>query len=329
MLYLQATYVSRVAYNSMESSSFSGWYVLFGIFVCVGLYKMYRYIHYTRFKLPKNFVMKMEYLKDVIPIFRNLVKRPAEEIILDFSEVADIDEGAFLVLIAQAQKAEEQKSDKEIKIEVATIKSDKVWAFLSKNRNYKHKHLDLSKNKLKAESDNQVPPDDIDEFVLELCNLGFVTYYEPFYDFLIELVGNAVEHGILQKNINWWLWRERDMKDKCYRYVFVDMGIGILRSYEKSKIVPWFYFRDKCSFLIEALNGQWGSTTREPGRGRGLPQIKEYVEKEYISDFFLITNCVSLQHKNGKFITKKVPNFVGTYCSWSISKKNYNAWKSS
>lgn len=329
MLYLQASYISKLSYDNVDSSSSTGWYVLFVIIMCIGLYYMYRYFHCTRLRLPKNFVMKMEHLKDVIPIFRSLVKRPAEEIILDFSEVADIDEGAFLVLIAQAQKAKERKSDKEIKIEVATIVSDKVWAFLSKNRNYKHKHLDLSKNKLNAESDNQVSPDDIDEFVLELSNLGFVTYYQPFYDFLIELIGNAVEHGILQKNINWWLWKERDMKDKCYRYVFVDMGTGILRSYEKSKIIPWYFFRDKCSFLIEALNGQWGSTTGEPGRGRGLPQIKEFVEKEYVSDFFLITNCVSLQHKNGKFITKKVPNFVGTYCSWSISKKNYNAWKSS
>lgn len=329
MLYLQASYISKLSYDNVDSSSSTGWYVLFVIIVCIGLYYMYRYFNYTRLKLPKNFLMKMEDLEYVIPIFRSLVKRPTKEIILDFSQVKDIDEGAFLALMAQAQKAEDLKSEKDIKIEVATIKSNKVWTFLSKNRNYKHKHLDLSKNNLKAESDNQVSPDDIDDFVLELYNLGFVTYYEPFYDFLIELIGNAVEHGILQKNINWWLWRERDMKDKCYRYVFVDMGIGILRSYEKAKIVPWYFFRDKCSFLIEALNGQWGSTTRDPGRGRGLPQIKEYVEKEYVSDFVLITNCVSLQYKNGKFITKKVPDFVGTYCSWSISKKNYNAWKSS
>lgn len=273
--------------------------------------------------------MKMEHLEDVIPIFRDIVRRPSKNIDLDFSQVEDISEEAFLVLIAQTQKARQMKLGKNVLLKVSTIKSDKIWAFLSKNRNYKHKHLDLSRNKLNPESDNRLSPDDIDEFVSELRNLGFVTYFQPFYDFMIELVGNAVEHGIRQKDINWWMWRERDRKEKCYRYAFVDMGVGILKSYKEAKMVPWYPFKDKCSLLIEALNGRLGSTTGKPGRGRGLPQIMDIVKKEYVSDFILITNCVSLQHKNGKFITKRVPDFVGTYCSWSISKKNYNAWKSS
>ena len=329
MQYLQASYISELTQNNSDKFFVPGCCVLLFIFVCVALYYMYRYFNYTRLKLPKSFVMDMEHVGEVIPIFRSLVKRPAEDIILDFSQVTDIDEGAILALIAQGQKAEDLNPDKNIKIEVATILSDKVWALLSKNKNYKHKHLDLRKNKLKPESDNRISPDDVDELVSELSNLGFVSYYNPFYDFMIELMGNAVEHGIRNKDINWWLWRERDIKGKCYRYVFVDMGVGILGSYKKAKTVPLYPFRDKCSLLIEALNGRLGSTTGQRGRGRGLPQIMDIVKKEYVSDFFLITNCVSLQHKNGKFITKKVPNFVGTYCSWSISKKNYNAWKDS
>lgn len=328
MLYLQSSYISKLTIDNVDNSLTLGWYIALIALVYIVLYYMYRSFNYTRLKLPPNFVMDMEHICDVTPIFRSLIKRPTKEIILDFSQVTNIDEGAFLVLIAQAQKAKELNSEKDIKIEVATILSDKIWNFLSKNRNYKHKHLDLSKNKLKPESDNRISPDDVDELVSELSNLGFVSYYNPFYDFMIELMGNAVEHGIRNKDINWWLWREREIKEKCYRYVFVDMGVGILGSYKKAKTVPRYPFRDKCSLLIEALNGHLGSTTRQLGRGRGLPQIMEIVKKEYVSDFMLITNCVSLQYKNGKFITKKVPNFVGTYCSWSISKKNYNTWKS-
>lgn len=72
-----------------------------------------------------------------------------------------------------------------------------------------------------------------------------------------------------------------------------------------------------------------GSTTRQPGRGNGMPLILENIEKEWISNFFLITNSVSLRYIKGDFRILNTPFFIGTYYSWSISKNNYLQWKNS
>ena len=76
-----------------------------------------------------------------------------------------------------------------------------------------------------------------------------------------------------------------------------------------------------------ALEGKLGSSTKQPNRGRGLPQLRHMVEKKWISDFVLITNRVSLRYINDSFVIKQHPNFVGTYYYWTINKENYTVWK--
>ena len=79
--------------------------------------------------------------------------------------------------------------------------------------------------------------------------------------------------------------------------------------------------------LLYALEGKLGSSTKQPNRGRGLPQLRHMVEKKWISDFVLITNRVSLRYINDNFVIKQHPNFVGTYYYWTINKENYTVWK--
>lgn len=282
----------------------------------------------SRIKLPKRFLMESDCLKEVVPVLRNLMLRESDEIKLDFSNVTELSQGAYMVLFAQAQKA--SLSGKRIMIYAKYIRNARVWNVLVSRKEYKGQHpLHYAEiQPISSESDNKLYMDDVDEYVNDLKRLGFTSYYQPFYDFLVELIGNAVEHGIRERDINWWMWKERDPKTKSFKYVFFEMGGGILDSYKESKIVPFFRFRNKRNFLLEVFDGKWGSTTQKPGRGRGLPQIKDIVEKGFVSDFILITNNVYLQYKNGEFITGKNPNFVGTYCSWSISKNNFITWKS-
>ena len=293
----------------------------------LGLLSLLAYLwqRYSKIKFPEKFLIESEYLDKVIPALRKIVTKPTDEIILDFSHVTDISEGAYMVMLAQVEKAISR--GRKVTLKAKTIKTLKVWQILTKDKNYKHKNIEITNDILKAEYANKLHTDEVDELVEDLKKLGFTSYYQPFYDFLVELIGNSVEHGIQHKNINWWLWKERDSRKKCFRYVFVDMGVGIINSYKESKMLSLLRFFNKQKLLLDAFDGKLGSTTRKPGRGRGLPQIKDIVNKGLLSDFVLITNNVSLQYKDNKFITSSNPNFVGTYCSWTISKLNFIVWK--
>lgn len=286
---------------------------------------LYLWNRYSKIKFPEKFLMDIDCLNKVIPALRKIVTKPTDEVTLDFSNVSDISEGAYMAMLAQVEKA--ASHNKKVFLKASTIKTLKVWQILTKDKSYKHKNVEISNDVLGAEFANKLYTDEVDELVEELKKLGFTSYYQPFYDFLVELIGNSVEHGIQHKNINWWLWRERDSRKKCFRYVFVDMGVGIINSYKESQILPFMSFLNKQKLLLDAFDGRLGSTTGMPGRGRGLPQIKDIVEKGLLSDFVLITNNVSLQYKENKFITSNNPNFVGMYCSWTISKSNFTVWK--
>ena len=282
---------------------------------------MYVWDKYSKIKLPAIFTLDIEQLSKVIPALRKIVTKPTDKIIIDTTNVEDITEGAYMVMLAQVEKALIQ--NKKVGILLSGNRPKKVMEILSTQMKVKHKHA-LMPMKItseiidRAENYNKIDTEIINEIVDELKKIG-VGFYPPFYDFLVELVGN--------RDINWWLWRERDVKTKCFRYVFVDMGIGIIGSYNEAGFLRKCSFKDRRSILKDAWDGKLGSSTRQEGRGRGLPQIREFVEKGYMSDFVLITNGVSLQAKNGTIKISKNPNFVGTYYSWTIDKSNYLKWK--
>ena len=169
----------------------------------------------------------------------------------------------------------------------------------------------------------------VSDILTELRRIGINEDYRIFYDFLVELIGNAAEHGIQNKNINWWLLYYRVPEQKSFKFVFVDMGVGIIGSYKRSKLQRFIKLKQSSWIIQQAFNGQLGSSTGQSNRGRGLPFIKHCVEKGFISNFILITNNVSLHHENGELQVSSNPNFVGTYLSWTVSKENFISWKNS
>jgi hypothetical protein len=281
-------------------------------------------------KFPKQFYMREGYLSDVIPALRKIVTKNNKKIYVDFSEVEEMTEGSYMVFLAQVEKA--LILGKSIRFLPKLPKSKLVINILStqKNSKYKHQNIRISGDIIpdKANTYNLLDPDYIDDVVYELKKLGFTEYYKPFYDYLVELMGNATEHGIRHKNINWWMLKYRDYSERCMKYVFVDMGVGIIKSYEESGLLKKYFFKSKKQIPLDALNGKLGSSTRKPNRGRGLPQIREIIEKGYISNFILITNGVSLRYINNEFVVSENPNFIGTYYSWTINKENFIRWKS-
>lgn len=279
-----------------------------------------------KIKFPKYFYMREGHLDKTIPALQKIVKSPFNIVRIDFSEVEDTTRGAYMVFLAQVEKAIIKK--KSIRWH-GWPQSKQVLNIIVGQKNYKHKNVQITSDMMpNADSFRRLEPDFIDEVVNELKRLGLTIYYSPFYDFLTELMGNATEHGIQHKNINWWMLRYRDPSKRCMRYVFVDMGLGIIKSYKESGLLRKYFFKDKKQIPLDIFYGRLGSSTMKEGRGRGLPQIREVIEKGFVSDFVLITNNVSLRYVDNEFVVSKNPNFVGTYYSWTISKENYIKWKS-
>lgn len=76
------------------------------------------------------------------------------------------------------------------------------------------------------------------------------------------------------------MYHYKDSTSKTITFVFVDMGIGIIDSYKKAGLPSSYNKKSDVDILLDALDGRLGSSTRQPNRGRGMPQLKHMVEKK-------------------------------------------------
>lgn len=284
-----------------------------------------------RIKAPKQLDFSPHDCDDFIIFLKRILKANDNHVVLDVSKTISISEGGFLTLKAQVEKAAHATSKRFI---ISKPKSKKVLEFLkaqfmSQGDTQKVEfHVSMAENK-DVSMNTLTDPAIIDRIVLGLKKIGIKEYFDPFYDFLVELIGNATEHGIKNRNLNWWLIHYRDNQNKSLRYVFVDMGTGIAGSHRKAGLPFSFWLSTDKRIISAALKGELGSSTKQENRGNGLPFIKEIVEKGYLSDFLLVSNRVKVCSIDGKLVYSQNANFVGTYYSWSISKENVNIWMNS
>jgi len=284
--------------------------------------------------LPKTFVFKDESLKTTIGILARLNNLRRKEIYIDFSRVEQIRKSDLMVLMAQLEKMTIEKKSVKVKGKIPKNISDLFDEFYEKDTHEKITHLNLVPTMKNAIYARDINPSIVENTVQDLNRLGVNNdshgygFYERIKALLTEIIGNAVEHGIKNRNINYWLASK--VKNNQQVVTFVDMGKGIAYSHKKSKL-PLYYritglFSDN-KIVMDSLLGKLRSSTRDPFRGKGLPEIREIIEKEFVSEFVLITNKTLIQYRKNKFTTSKIANFKGTYYCWTISKQNFEKWK--
>lgn len=277
---------------------------------------------------PKRFLISLGDVCDVIPCLRKIYHSNAEEVVLDMLGVQEISEEGFFVLKAQGEKLSVNKKVLLVSPAGSHFKVQSFFRrkFAGKDKHVKELHVNKSVGKDQAVA-KTIDPAVVDTIVNELNQIGIPEYYAPLYDMLIELTSNATEHGIKDRNINWWLLRYWDKASKSMRYVFVDMGEGIVNSHRKAGLPFKYWFKGSKRIVADSFKGVLRSSTRQSHRGKGLPSINTLVKEELISDFLMVTNNVSLAWIDGKFVYSRNDNFIGTFFSWSIDKENYYIWK--
>lgn len=62
---------------------------------------------------------------------------------------------------------------------------------------------------------------------LDLKRMKIIDYYE-FNTLMTELLGNAIEHGIQERNINWWMYHFRDYRTDTMHIVLLIWVLALL-----------------------------------------------------------------------------------------------------
>lgn len=283
-------------------------------------------------RLPEVFVFKDDSLDVAVRVLSCLSKSKYKRILVDFSRVRRTRKGDLMVLLAQLEKL--VLKGKSIGIKEGNIPRVVSKIFSKKVSHFTEKTIEKYVN---ASKSRMVDPQIVASISHEIKKLGIgrdtmhgLFFYDRVESLLTEIIGNAIEHGIKEKQINCWLTSE--MNDKQITVTFVDMGQGIALSHKKANVLPWRHkviglFSDH-GIVLDSLFGKLPSSTQEMNRGKGLPEIRSIIEKGFVSDFILITNRTSIQYINKQFVPNRVRNFKGTYYSWTINKQNYEKWES-
>ncbi len=162
--------------------------------------------------------------------------------------------------------------------------------------------------------------------------LGEKRTYKGLQRTLLELMQNANNHAKLKDKCldNWWLSVNHDKDKETVSFIFVDYGIGIFKSLGSKSSGKWQNWQEKAAdtlkgnkkILEELMNGKLHKTvTGKDFRGKGLPGIKEVLNRNQISNLHIVSNDVFANVSENKY--NKLPEgFNGTFVYWELNNKN-------
>lgn len=155
------------------------------------------------------------------------------------------------------------------------------------------------------------------------------------YRILMELMQNTHSHAIIGKEgvENWWISKNYDDSINTECFSFVDYGVGVFNSLEHKKPGTKFFgaldsirrsitepSNNKVLQLI--LDGELHKTsTGHYYRGKGLPGIKTAMERNQISNLYIITNDVYANVSKKVFVPLRNA-FSGTFIYWELNENN-------
>jgi len=163
--------------------------------------------------------------------------------------------------------------------------------------------------------------------------LGRKAVYKGLQRSLVELMQNSFNHAVPSQEgeKHWWLSVNVSATQKIAAFSFIDYGVGIFESLNrKTEESKWFDWRRVMNLLSSQsnadvlqliLNGDLHKTvTGKHYRGKGLPGIKEAMDRNLISNLYIITNDVFADVSENKYIS--LPNnFEGTFVYFEVNSE--------
>ena len=147
-------------------------------------------------------------------------------------------------------------------------------------------------------------------------------HFIMLYEALAELMQNTDDHAYDTDSIidNWYLYANKT--DNGVAFYFFDNGQGIIKTARKSIIetLSQTIGLEQTNILLSVLNGEFRSQTKLSYRGKGLPQVNDYLQNDDIIGFMVLTNKVGYYKTSSDATFKKLNNnFKGTFFLWSMT----------
>ncbi len=139
------------------------------------------------------------------------------------------------------------------------------------------------------------------------------------YTTLIEMMGNVRQHAY--KKTGRWLTL-CEFKNEGLEFLFFDRGLGIPVTVQDNwkDIVKMLFRKEESYILKSALEGVFRTQTKEENRGKGLPQIYEFLNSDIVEKAALLSGHGYCEIENGKIkISHDLKEKLhGTLYRWKI-----------
>lgn len=150
------------------------------------------------------------------------------------------------------------------------------------------------------------------------------------YDSMSEAVTNCAQHAYETLSINseyqkWWMFASK--VDEVLTVAIYDVGIGIAKSLrikpEMKDIVKGLAFQTKRSdkLLLELAVGSNKSRTKLPYRGKGLPEMMEFVRTTNVGGLLIHSNRGTYRfdaESNSESVSDYIREITGTLIQWTL-----------
>lgn len=291
---------------------------------------------------PTSFCIK-ENTEEVIKFVNRLNKRLDKHIptFIDLSKVTDISYDAIVVLLSIISQFKQSRipfngNFPEDSTCRKKLNSSGFFSSLYENTVVKYDTSVKSKNIIRKHGKDASGT--MAKDLIKICSdniWGKSCRCQGVYRILIELMQNTHAHANNDATgtENWWLSVNYDTENNKECFSFVDYGIGVFTSLENKRAGSKFFgmidvLRRKliepnnAKVLRLILDGELHRTaTRQSYRGKGLPGIKTALERNQISNLYIITNDAYASVCEDNFVTLSNA-FNGTFIYWELTHNN-------
>jgi hypothetical protein len=151
---------------------------------------------------------------------------------------------------------------------------------------------------------------------------GVAKSHGPSYSVFCEAMLNTWNHAAKpeKERKHWWASAYFDSTRNRACFTFLDRGLGIFKSHRlttKLKLLKTFQFLSSAELLRRIFRGEIPSTTREPGRGNGLPGMYDHCKAGRIKSLTVVSNDVLGKVETETYETLS-GSFEGTLIYWEI-----------
>ena len=268
---------------------------------------------------------------------RSQLERPGSTVFLDFSEVESFTTDALLLIrsamdpLSRARQTHVRGNLPSDPGVAAEFKASGFFAGFAKPP----ADLPEAKGIMLKKSANMVHPRvaaEIVDFARKHATVS-TSCANACSQSLIELMTNTHNHAAGKKTRG-KKWRRRHRKtwftsvycrEGTAYFNFIDLGVGILKSaparnlarrIQKAGLIPSY---GHSRLLADAFRGLVGSATGEPGRGLGLPKMREDAEQDRLSNLNVLTSDIVGTVVDLDFRTMR-KSLQGTAFGWRAGK---------